>query len=186
MTQVKCTNCEWQGSEEELIICKEDGKFGDGYGFWGCPNCKTDAYLADVEPAPAKHTQGKWHASNLRIFANINGLDRRVAECYRPAISGEYDGGECEANARLIAAAPETAAERDRLREINKDLLEALTLRRMEDGYNASENKEELLAQIESRCRKHGYKGLESGDGIFLCEFIDTLCDAAIAKATQE
>jgi len=78
------------------------------------------------EPAPAKHTPGKWHASNLRIFANINGLDRRVAECYRPAISGEYDGGECEANARLIAAAPETAAERDRMKEINNDLLEAL------------------------------------------------------------
>ena len=30
------------------------------------------------------------------------------------------------ANARLIAAAPETAAERDRLKEINADLLEAL------------------------------------------------------------
>ena len=30
-------------------------------------------------------------------------------------------------NARLIAAAPETAAERDRLREINAKLLEALT-----------------------------------------------------------
>ncbi len=32
---------------------------------------------------------------------------------------------ERDANARLIAAAPETAAERDRLREINKELLEA-------------------------------------------------------------
>ena len=32
------------------------------------------------------------------------------------------------ANARLIAAAPETAAERDRLKEINAELLEALTL----------------------------------------------------------
>jgi len=31
-----------------------------------------------------------------------------------------------EANARLIAAAPETAEERDRLKEINKELLEAL------------------------------------------------------------
>lgn len=31
-----------------------------------------------------------------------------------------------EANARLIAAAPETAAERDRLREINAELLAAL------------------------------------------------------------
>ena len=31
-----------------------------------------------------------------------------------------------EANARLIAAAPETAAERDRLRALNAELLEAL------------------------------------------------------------
>ncbi len=36
--------------------------------------------------------------------------------------------GTREANARLIAAAPETAAERDRLREINAELLAALDL----------------------------------------------------------
>lgn len=34
--------------------------------------------------------------------------------------------GEQQANARLIAAAPETAAERDRLRELNAELVEAL------------------------------------------------------------
>jgi hypothetical protein len=37
-----------------------------------------------------------------------------------------YRADECIANARLIAAAPETAAERDRLRAINADLLAAL------------------------------------------------------------
>jgi hypothetical protein len=34
--------------------------------------------------------------------------------------------GTVEANARLIAAAPETAAERDRLKKINAELLAAL------------------------------------------------------------
>ena len=38
------------------------------------------------------------------------------------------------ANAALIAAAPETAAERDRLKEINKELLEAL--KTMVDTFN--------------------------------------------------
>lgn len=33
--------------------------------------------------------------------------------------------GEAEANGNLLAAAPETAAERDRLKEINAELLEA-------------------------------------------------------------
>jgi len=129
------------------------------------------------------HSPAPWRSAYCGQ-PDIKDANGRVIASVEPL--GETDEPthpETEANADLIAAAPETAAERDRLREINKDLLEALTLRRMEDGYNASENKEELLAQIESRCRKHGYKGLESGDGIFLCEFIDTLCDAAIAKA---
>jgi hypothetical protein len=34
-------------------------------------------------------------------------------------------GAISEADARLIAASPETAAERDRLKDVNKDLLEA-------------------------------------------------------------
>jgi hypothetical protein len=54
MNQVKCNNCGWTGDEDDLVIFEEDGKYGDGYGGKGCPNCKTDAYLADVEPAPAK------------------------------------------------------------------------------------------------------------------------------------
>ena len=42
------------------------------------------------------------------------------------AIEAAWD--ETEANARLIAAAPETAAERDRLKEVNAELLEVLRL----------------------------------------------------------
>ncbi|CAL8981576.1 hypothetical protein RHODGE_RHODGE_02863 [Rhodoplanes serenus] len=40
--------------------------------------------------------------------------------------------GEQQANARLIAAAPETAAERDRLRELNAELVAALKRARYE------------------------------------------------------
>jgi len=41
-------------------------------------------------------------------------------------IAGIFINDDSEANARLIAAAPETAAERDQLREVNADLLAAL------------------------------------------------------------
>ena len=43
-----------------------------------------------------------------------------------PAIAREHAQPEAEANARLIAAAPETAAECNRLREINAELLAAV------------------------------------------------------------
>ena len=44
MNTVKCCNCGWQGTEEDLVQFNDI----DGGGF-GCLNCKTDAYLADIE-----------------------------------------------------------------------------------------------------------------------------------------
>ena len=49
MPKVKCLNCGWTGCEEYLKPFTEDGKFGDGAGGYGCPNCKTDEYLIDAE-----------------------------------------------------------------------------------------------------------------------------------------
>ena len=40
---VKCCNCDFKGIEDELISCKDN----DGF-LSACPNCETDAYLADV------------------------------------------------------------------------------------------------------------------------------------------
>ncbi len=39
---VKCCNCKWQGTEEDLT------QFDDIGGGYGCPNCKTDEFLMDV------------------------------------------------------------------------------------------------------------------------------------------
>ena len=41
---VKCVMCEWQGVEEDLIFGEDE----EG-GFHGCPKCKTDNYLMDVD-----------------------------------------------------------------------------------------------------------------------------------------
>lgn len=49
---VKCNQCDWRGHEEALVICQDD----DGIGK-GCPDCKTDAALMDIDPngiIPAK------------------------------------------------------------------------------------------------------------------------------------
>ncbi len=48
METVKCNNCDFIGTEDDLKPFEENGKFGDGAGGYGCPNCKTDAYLADL------------------------------------------------------------------------------------------------------------------------------------------
>jgi hypothetical protein len=72
-----------------------------------------------------KHTPGPWHYQpELNL---VSGDDWTV--CYIPTVERrDYRRGEEEANARLIAAAPEIAAERDRLHQVNADLVEALKL----------------------------------------------------------
>jgi len=94
-----------------------------------------------------KHTPGPWNLGN----PGLRGSDAHMCEvmtayatknegatlgCYDvicrtwspnyTASSVRLTREECFANARLIAAAPETAAERDRLREVNAELLAAL------------------------------------------------------------
>lgn len=70
-----------------------------------------------------KHTPGPWQVQTFRTRAGH-------FICTSPAgpdiavVKG--NNLESEANARLIAAAPETAAERDRLKEINVRLLAIL------------------------------------------------------------
>jgi NAD-dependent SIR2 family protein deacetylase len=44
MATVKCNMCEWQGNEDDLVLFTDE----DGMGK-GCPDCKTDAYLMDIE-----------------------------------------------------------------------------------------------------------------------------------------
>lgn len=69
----------------------------------------------------ARHTPGPWHVQPSDhpgglLIKPIPG--QVVAQC--------DEVPEMEANASLIAAAPETAAERDRLKAINAEMLEAL------------------------------------------------------------
>ena len=70
----------------------------------------------------ATHTPGPWtytrNPENTRFV-----IDSEPGRALAVTAGFECDN---EANARLIAAAPETAAERDRLKEINAELLEAL------------------------------------------------------------
>ena len=71
----------------------------------------------------SKHTPGPWKARDLDS-------DRETPTIWEGGNQiAEVECGihkENLANARLIAAAPETAAERDSLREINKELVKML------------------------------------------------------------
>ena len=69
------------------------------------------------------HTKGPWHTT---VIDTINGAPAMWAICdIQKGFIATVDSVN-EADARLIAAAPETAAERDRLLTINADLLAAL------------------------------------------------------------
>lgn len=80
----------------------------------------------------ATHTPGPWKVNENRT----RGQDRIICSTTADTQDdgqvayaldfGRFDlDAEADANARLIAAAPETAAERDRLKEINAKLLAA-------------------------------------------------------------
>lgn len=45
---VKCTQCEWTGSEDDLVLVWE-GDEEDGEWIKACPNCKTDHNLMDTD-----------------------------------------------------------------------------------------------------------------------------------------
>ncbi len=73
----------------------------------------------------SQHTPGVWIAEKADDYGDHNigpfdGLPVGVA------VSNLRSKQEVEANAQLFAAAPETAAERDRLKKSNAELLEAL------------------------------------------------------------
>ncbi len=73
----------------------------------------------------SKHTKGPWNASKSSrsqgwsIYAEKLG----IAYIFCSQDACPYDPAEAKANACLIAAAPKTAAERDKLKAINADLL---------------------------------------------------------------
>ena len=78
------------------------------------------------------HTPGPWRATKALNQMTDDGttvaqVGSTVADARNWWIcSDAHSHGNRESDARLIAAAPETAAERDRLRHVNADLLAAL------------------------------------------------------------
>ena len=85
-----------------------------------------------------KHTPGPWCVGAINDCLFIINRQPRPSNDYvvfegsgfatvdKFQIIAKLDYPSADANARLIAAAPETAAERDRLREVNAELLAAL------------------------------------------------------------
>jgi len=48
---LRCNMCEWEGIEDELVLYEKGTLtiLGEIIYFKGCPNCKTDDYLMDLE-----------------------------------------------------------------------------------------------------------------------------------------
>ena len=83
---------------------------------------------------PAAPTPGPWRAKQQRWnhwTIHDQGI-KQIATCIAGTSRRQPDIDEVKANARLIAAAPAAAAERDRLKMVNEGLVKALeTLRPM-------------------------------------------------------
>jgi hypothetical protein len=70
-----------------------------------------------------QHTPGPWTTYTTKTSHVVMAAHRMDGTTIANV---RYKGQVDEANAALIAAAPETAAERDRLRQVNEVMLEAL------------------------------------------------------------
>ena len=114
--------------------------------------------------ANSKHTPGPWEVEPF--VQSINGYpdwhsftvrhDRTNVHIATVGDVDRYYEKDNEANARLIAAAPETAAERDQLRDINADLLAALeSLEKMTSDLPLPSVHNVIRAAIE-KARKEG------------------------------
>jgi len=74
-----------------------------------------------------KHTPGPWTQwADTNIIIGLHSGSKRIENLRICEVATHSWQDQGRYNARLIAAAPETAAERDRLREVNAELLKAL------------------------------------------------------------
>ena len=49
---VRCNWCDWEGTEDDLVTCVDlsDKEIGHDINYFkGCPNCRADDYLIDIE-----------------------------------------------------------------------------------------------------------------------------------------
>lgn len=110
----------------------------------------------------AEHTPGPWFVEmpnwqTPHVWINAVGSSgvAKIETCDYGDGKGERITDEDLANARLIAAAPETAAERDRLKEVNAELLAALkaVMGEWKDGYglNCVEQVRAAIAKAEGK-----------------------------------
>src|SRR3990167_8336628 len=87
---------------------------------------KADKAVSDCLQPPVKPTPGPWLLDTTERCYTGKIVRHNGVQICRMIDQVTTDTLEVEANARLIAAAPETAAERDRLKATNADLLAAV------------------------------------------------------------
>ena len=137
-------------------------------------------YQALAAEAAQQHTPGKWE-----VFSTETGAGRVLKHQVRANADCAFGEDSFtvtlrnEADARLIAAAPETAAERDRLKAVNAELLAAL-----EETQADVSDARALASKILDNPR-HGVTGTEAERIAFLLQTMERnsrIARAAIAK----
>lgn len=182
--KIKCNNCDWQGDEEDLTLFEYDTtdeketvtSEEDSHGiikthsprpakqgfFKGCPNCKTDGHLMDIEPPtpvselpeqtewnlpetinydypnigdPQDHNPGICLAE-MFVCENPNDREEEMAQeiCKRYNAYPKLQSD----NADMIKAVLKQAEDKKRLQEHNRVLVEALNRIQGEFDYSFS------------------------------------------------
>ena len=106
-----------------------------------------------------KHTPGPWRTTRQSVdgrYIEVSGRSHPIARVmWSTDQAGEAGTVEDHAHARLIAAAPETAAERGRLKEVNAALVEALvaTLKHFRHPTSAEAKTRKLVVAAIAKAR---------------------------------
>ena len=112
--------------------------------------------MTQPETTTQGHTLGPWSQNPGRGWEIVSETGDIAEVCGRagPNLTNYYDDPERQANSALIAAAPETADERDRLLAINAELLTvahlAANLIHVIEGLQDSKVESEPLTEIKS------------------------------------
>lgn len=117
------------------------------------------------------HTPGEWYADGLSILANYTDDEGNHHHCHVADVTNRNETNRAAspeelANASLIAAAPETAAERDRLVATIATMTTGLQ-DQQDELERLKADKERLLEALEGCLAVGLYEGRSGGDAYY-------------------
>ena len=81
--KVQCCECLWKGDEEDLVPCHIDCKENGRERVMGCPNCRTDVFLLNLE-------EDEFATTREPSFEDLYGAHGEYEDDYKVQMKNKY------------------------------------------------------------------------------------------------